>query len=148
MNPESRFRQAVHRHLPAHVYHESAKALMSNGTPDDYYESKEGHCRIEYKHYPKCPPRAGVDLTKPEKDPKLSALQQEWLKRAYDNGQPVYVIVGFESGHDMWGVVFHDPVEWLQHWDKDELEKIGQKPKELAKYIENHLIGYSPQTGK
>jgi hypothetical protein len=113
---------------------------MSNGTPDDYYESAQGHCRIEYKHYPKCPPRAGVDLTKPEKHPKLSALQQGWLKRGYDNYIPVYVIVGFESAHSMWGVIFDSPEDWLRHWTRKELLLRAMKPSEIADVIAESLI--------
>jgi hypothetical protein len=138
-NPESRFRQAIHRHLSSRVHHESSKAIMSNGTPDDYYESLSGLARIEYKHYPKCPVRANMDLVKGN-SPKLSALQQAWLWRAYHNGQPVYVVVGFGTERAMRGVILYSPEEWLRPWSPAELKERMRTPAELAKVIDQVLV--------
>lgn len=65
------------------------------GVADSWYDGPAGDLWVEWKHYRDLP--ATIDLLAGKK-PKLSKLQQEWLKDRYDNGRNVAVIVGSPRG--------------------------------------------------
>lgn len=66
------------------------------GVPDHYYSGSKTDLWVEYKFYPT--DRELFDLSKSEKNPKLSCLQQNWLNARYKEGRNVWVIVGMPSG--------------------------------------------------
>ena len=97
--PENTFIQSVHRHLPRAVYHEKMANPYRGGTPDVWYSGSRRDLWVEYKYVPAIP-RENVL-------PACSPLQLQWLRREYDKGRAVRVIVGCPTG----GVLFADG-EW------------------------------------
>lgn len=139
MGPEDSFRNSIHKKLNPLIHHEKMSNPYRRGTPDDYYEKPGGFAWVEYKCYSKIP--ATLDLRRPEKAPKLSSEQQGWLKRAYENGMPVYVIVGLGPGRGRRGVIFSSPEEWARPWTREELHERGlMSPLDLAILIDRKLI--------
>lgn len=106
------------------VYFEKMHNPYRGGTPDFYYEGFLDIMWVEYKWYD-AKPRTW-NLTDP-KDPKISRLQQNWLRRAAENGRKTAVIVGYPKGY----AIFEND-GWLGNVpDKD-----GLTAKEVAKWIE------------
>jgi len=108
MKPERRFRQSVTKHLK-HLYHWGINDSFHAGVPDHYYSGPTGDLWAEYKYFPG--DRDHFDLTLPEKNPKLSRLQQHWLNSRYDEGRTVWVVVGMPSG----GVILQDKT-WMAEY--------------------------------
>lgn len=108
MKPERRFRQSITKHLvhePIYVWaiHDSYHV----GIPDHWYSGNSGDLYCEYKYFPT--DRTQFDLTKPDKTPKLTRAQQNWLNNRHDEGRTVRVIVGMPTG----GIILQDK-EWLK----------------------------------
>lgn len=92
MKPEARFVSLVHGKLPSIVHRQSMAFTYTNGTPDQYYDRKEGRARdlwVEYKWLSSPPVRTFV--------PNVSELQGAWLRRRWSAGQNAWVIVGFPA---------------------------------------------------
>lgn len=101
---ENRFITRVHKKLKElypEVYAEKTYNPLRGGTPDCFYEGKQGYHWIEYKWLAK-PPVRSFTL-------KLTDLQLRWLHRAADNGRKPWVVLGFPGGcfiiadPEMWG---------------------------------------------
>lgn len=133
--PEAVFRMAVERHLPDEVYRQSMGSMYANGTPDRYYEGPAGVLWAEYKYLPKLGPI--LDLRK-----LLTALQSRWLERAYSNGVPVCVIVGWGAKQ---GVLFGSG-GWDQYYAREKLERWAQSRADLALAIAKYTVGSPDET--
>ena len=107
MKPERRFRQSVVKHLDRSLYVWAINDSWHAGVPDHYYSGKGGDLWAEYKYFPT--DKAKFDLTRPEKTPKLTRIQQNWLNNQHDRGRTVCVIVGMPGG----GVMLFDK-RWLE----------------------------------
>lgn len=105
MKPERRFRQSVTKYLKS-IYVWPINDSWHAGVPDHYYSGSNGDLWAEYKYFPT--DRDTFDLTRPEKTPKLTRIQQHWLGARHDEGRQVRVIVGMPSG----GVILMNK-EWL-----------------------------------
>ena len=106
LKPERRFRQSVTKYLKS-IYVWSINDSWHAGVPDHYYSGPKADMWIEYKYFPT--DRTKFDLTRPEKHPKLSRLQQHWLNTRYDEGREVWVVVGMPSG----GMILFDKA-WME----------------------------------
>lgn len=98
------------------------------GTPDRYYEGPGAELWVEYKYYPKLPPR--IDLTDLSARTNLSRLQMTWLKRAYNNGRNVAVILGWPQG----GIVFKD-MTWVNPISRSDAISQTLVRKHIARWI-------------
>lgn len=94
--PERNFITRIHRKLDPELYKQAMGLTSTNGTPDYYYEGLFGFLWVEYKWYEEKP--EVIDLLNVKKKPHLSALQQNWLKRAEKNKIPTAVIAGYPQG--------------------------------------------------
>lgn len=74
-------------------YFEKMHNPYRGGTPDFYYEGSAKSMWIEYKWYEKKPTQWSLTSGK---DPKITVLQQNWLRRAHSNRQLTAVIVAYE----------------------------------------------------
>jgi hypothetical protein len=83
---ESGFTQALHLKLPKQIYRWKISDRFSAGVADAYYSSPRGDLWVEYKFYPRGLPR--------KVKPRLSKLQQKWLRERHEEGRNVAVIVG------------------------------------------------------
>lgn len=120
--PESTFIAGVHRHLPKHIYAMKNNNPYVGGIADCWYSARKDMW-IEYKFIPKIPVRADIR-------PDCSALQLEWLKRRYEEGRNVAVIVGCPDG----GVIFPDR-SWENSISRDEFIRSVKPRADLAKWI-------------
>ena len=102
----------------------------SGGTPDMYYEQLRKSLWIEYKFEHKMPGTYRLST-------KLSALQRQWLNRAYANEQDVAVVVGF-GRTDV--VVFIDEA-WNSDYDADELEPHIITRKQFIIDLDDYMAG-------
>ena len=107
--PEANFIIRIHRKLDTVLYKQAMGLTATNGTPDYYYEGRNGVLWVEYKWYPKKP--TVVELYDTDKYPHLSRLQQNWLTRAHNNGVPVAVVAGYPKGC----LVFNG-LDWTRRW--------------------------------
>lgn len=126
--PEAAFVKSVNKHLPSVVYHEGMANDYRGGTPDRYYEGNFYHLWIEYKWFKVVPPV--IELANTKAKTCLSSLQQRWLNRAFFNGQPVAVIVGFRDG----GVIMPGN-SWDNRLPRDDFMKLVKTRKEIAQWI-------------
>lgn len=107
MKPERRFRQSITKYFKGKgLYAWSINDSWHAGVPDHYYSGNKADMWAEYKFFPT--DRAKFDLTRPDKTPKLTRIQQGWLNNQHDRGRIVRVIVGMPSG----GVILLDK-EWM-----------------------------------
>lgn len=105
--PENTFIAAVHRHLPEGLYRLKNHNQFNGGIADCWYSGKLD-LWVEYK-FIALPKRDStvIDLVA-DKDPPLSALQQDWLAAREAEGRNVWVIVGCKEG----GVIFPSASDW------------------------------------
>lgn len=132
--PEARFVSSIHRYLPKNLHHEGMANPYRSGTPDDWYDGPAGDLWIEYKYSEKIPKR--LDLRAQTTSPKLSKLQERWLRARHLNGRNVAVVVGFKEG----GVIMRD-LEWEKEWSKEDLQKRIKTRKEIAIWITEQVYG-------
>lgn len=134
VKPENQFRSSVHRYKSKRVYQEKTNNAYRGGIPDDYYESsgKPGSLWVEWKYTPKI--QRELRLTDKNSKPGLSALQLDWLDRAYRNGQQVAVIVGSPKG----GIILTD-LAWLHPITADEFEANLKSRQGLMEWIEEQV---------
>lgn len=105
--PEGNFRRSVNQYLKGTIYTWSIHDSFTSGVPDAFYSGAKSALWVEYKYYQV--DRQFFDLTKPEKTPKLTRLQQAWLNSRYEEGRSVAVIVGMPSG----GVMLRNK-DWMR----------------------------------
>lgn len=86
---ESNYTAAVNRLLPKEIYSWKINARFSSGVPDSYYSANKGDLWVEYKII-----RTNPKLIKP----KLRPLQAQWLRKRYEEGRNVAVIVETPKG--------------------------------------------------
>lgn len=125
---ETTYIAGVHKELPKHIYREKMSNPYRGGTPDCYYEARK-QLWVEYK-FIEVPKRADTVIK-----PELSALQADWLQRAYANGHPVRVIVGSRAG----GVILDTPGVWSHGLAAGEFMERVQTKKEIANLI-SHIV--------
>ncbi len=131
--PEATFVHYINSPIDTGIYTQSMYTPYSNGTPDCYYEAPDKHLWIEYKYEKKMP---GIyRLNK-----QVSALQAQWLNRAYDNGQNVVVVAGFGKT-DV--VVFSDK-SWNREHTRQSLESYTITRKDFIEQLNTYMHGNAP----
>lgn len=133
--PEASFIRSVHKYIPKELYTEGMANPYRGGTPDRYYEGNNGVLWVEYKYFPKLPPV--IELTSPKAKVKLSKLQEDWLRRAYNNGLNVAVIAGCPDG----GIIFSG-ISWDAQWLRAEAVDFIRPRKEVAEWISSQCINW------
>lgn len=123
--PENSYRQAVHKHLPASVYHVKMNNPYAAGIPDDWYSGAGGDLWCEYKFLPALPQRANIDVAK-----LLSPLQFKWLTDRYVEGRSVAVIIGSPAG----GIVLQN-LEWQRTLLPEEFKRRLMTHQAVADWI-------------
>jgi hypothetical protein len=98
--PENTFIASVHRRLPRDLHAEKMANPYRGGTADVWYSGKKADLWIEYKFIERIPLRAPIE-------PNLSELQKLWLRRRYEEGRNVAVVVGCKEG----GIILRN-LEW------------------------------------
>lgn len=133
--PENTFIGSVNKHLPKDVYFMKNNNQYCSGIPDEWYSGIGGDLWVEYKfiEIPKRPDTV-IDLIN-GKNPSISMLQQDWLRKRDAEGRDVGVIVGCKEG----GVWFSG-VTWDFTYTAEKFRSWLQERKVLAGYI-NSLVG-------
>lgn len=135
--PENKFIAAIHRLLPASVYHMKNHNVYTGGVADVWYSGRLGDLWIEYK-FTVLPKRPGtiVSLVNDTK-PMLSMLQQEWLRDRRKEGRDVAVVLGTPEG----GIWFRGD-EWDKPHRADALRALLLSKNEIAKTIQARVDSY------
>ena len=94
--PETTFLNNVRSKLPRSLYVMKNNNPYAAGIPDLWVSGHKGDVWIEGKWF-KTKPKAEYNLTS-EKNPVLSALQQDWLRKRYEEGRNVCVLIGCPDG--------------------------------------------------
>ena len=136
--PEGLFIDKVHRKLNKDVYHQGMGLTSTNGTPDVWYEGHHDTLWVEYKWWELIPKE--FNLCERKTSPKLSKLQQNWLRRGYERASNVAVILG--SPH---GSIFLPNVEWGQYVLRDNYHPLVVD--DIADLIES-IVNDLPSTVK
>lgn len=89
--PETTFTLSINKYLKDKVHCEKMHNPYRGGTPDFWYSGNLGDIWIEYKYIETIPIRSQII-------PDLTPLQAQWLKRRYEEGRNVAVIVGTRAG--------------------------------------------------
>jgi hypothetical protein len=130
--PEGLFIDAIHSKMESDVFRQAMAVMMSNGTPDRYYDGNRD-LWVEYKWLPKPPKRKFV--------PNLSQLQLRWLQRRHAAGANAWVIVGFPPNEGATvgkvGIVVTDPREW--ELGVDPKKYLPMTPQGLATRIRDYV---------
>jgi hypothetical protein len=126
--PEARYVGRVHGHLANNIHHQGMGLTATNGTPDDWYEGSKDTIWIEYKWWEKIP--AIFNLCTRKSTPKLSKLQQRWLKRGYKNASNVAVVIGSPDGS-----IFLPNLEWSGEVKRDDYIALSEA--QIAQIIES-----------
>jgi hypothetical protein len=92
---EAQYTTKVRRGLPPDVYALKLSQRFGGGVADSWYSGFKDDLWIEYKWYESLP--RDIDLCS-GKNPKLSKLQQEWLRARNAEGRNVCVIVACANG--------------------------------------------------
>lgn len=96
---ESLFVGKIHKLLPSSLHREKNDGMTHNGRADWWYSGAGNDLWIEYKF---------IDSITHSYTPKLTKLQQKWLRGRYNEGRNVAVVVGTEGG----GFVLRSPDVW------------------------------------
>lgn len=128
--PETRYYTAVHKLLPKNLYREKMHNPYRGGTPDVWYSGTADDLWVEYKYIAKVPKLAPISM-----DKLLSPLQLEWLRRRYEEGRNVVVILGSPDG--AW--VF-ERLQWEGVLLPDDLRSNGRSKQEVADYIRRRVM--------
>lgn len=137
--------KAIESHLPKSIYRMSTTGgMMSNGSPDKYYDGVVRDCWVEYKSLNTLP-RNGLWLVAPimgkksQPNGKLSVLQLTWLLRRHQAGQNAFVILILPNRT---AVVLENPREWTT---SQPVAFKAKSFKDVATWIQNYCIGCSSQ---
>jgi len=115
---ESNYITAINNLIPIEIERWKINDSYTSGVADTYYSGNKTDIWIEYK----------LVRNNPKKHtPKLSALQKAWLKRQYNRGRKVYVLVGVKGGK---GVILKN-LEWENQCDMTQL----LTKKQIAQWI-------------
>jgi hypothetical protein len=95
--PERNFINRIHRKIKPTLFKQAMGLTSTNGTPDYYYEGRDGALWVEYKFFP-VEPQGQFDLCDTNQKIHLSKLQQVWLARASKNKVRVAVVAGYPKG--------------------------------------------------
>lgn len=94
VKPENQARSNINSKIPKSIHREKMGTGYSAGTADQWYSGDPHDLWIEYKFLPK-PPVRPFTL-------QLSALQLDWLKRRYEEGRAVGVVLCFPASTGCW----------------------------------------------
>lgn len=134
--PENTFIRGVHSFLPKNVYHMKNHNAYVGGVADCWYSGKGGDLWIEYKHIV-VPKRMSTEISLvKDKNPMLSALQQQWLADRYAEGRRVVVVVGSAQG----GVWMSTPDVWGTPMLAGDFLKFACPRKAIAEHIASLTI--------
>jgi hypothetical protein len=128
LKPEHQYRKRVHKYVPGKIHRWSIHDSFTAGVPDLWYSCNKGDLWVEYKYYPKLPRKIDVTGTK---NPKLSHLQQHWLKKRHAEGRNVGVIVGCPAG----GIIMPG-ITWMNVFTAEDVIDI----KDVAGWIINETL--------
>lgn len=101
---ESQYTSNVNKGFPESVYVVKLSLRFTSGVPDCWYSGPGGDLWVEFKWYRKMPHTLNLTVGKA---PKLSRLQQHWLRSRHQEGRNVAVVVGSPEG----SVILTD-LEW------------------------------------
>lgn len=136
--PETTFYTSVHRHMPplSVIHREKMSNPYRGGTFDHWYSAKRD-LWVEWK-FIKLPKRdtTVVDLCG-GKNPHLSALQQDWGRKRWEEKRNVWVILGAEEG----GWIMTNPTVWSSVWTVKQLRTDVVDRKTLAHHLTTFLQG-------
>jgi hypothetical protein len=125
--PETRFYSAVHKLLPSKIHREKMHNTFRGGTPDVWYSGNRDDLWVEYKWLANLPKRVPVRT-----DKLLSPLQIRWLRKRYEEGRNVVVILGSPQG--AW--VF-ESLSWEAPLSPDEIRAANLSKQNVADYIKH-----------
>ena len=94
--PETTFLNSVRSKLPRSLYVMKNNNPYAAGIPDLWVSGNKGDVWIEGKWF-NTKPKAEYNLTS-GKNPALSALQQDWLRKRHEEGRNVCVLIGCPDG--------------------------------------------------
>ena len=115
---ESNYITAIHKLIPLEIEKWKINDSYTSGVADTYYSGDKADIWIEYK----------LVRNNPNKyTPKLSPLQRAWLRRQYNRGRKVAVIVGVKGGK---GIIIEN-LNWEKQCDMTNL----LTKKEIAAWI-------------
>jgi len=115
---ESNYLTALFKLIPPEIEKWKIHDAYTSGVPDAYFSGNKADIWIEAK----------LVRNNPKKHtPKLSALQKAWLKRQYNRGRKVYVLVGVKGGK---GIILKN-LEWENQCDMTQL----LTKKQIAQWI-------------
>ena len=113
------------------MYQCSMGAGMVGGIPDKYYEGRHGHLWVEFKHIK----TDHISFNGPR---SISPLQIAWLGRAFNNNQPVHVIVGVGLRQ---GFILESPREWNRIWSPKQYSNRLLSIDDIALYLTRITCG-------
>lgn len=127
--PETTFYTAIHKKLPASIYHMKNNNAYAAGVPDCWYSGPEGDMWVEYKWLPKPPVRVNHVV-------ELSELQRRWLNTRYDEGRDVCVILGYPGG----GMILTSK-QWNDPLAPEAFKRRFKTRDEIAAFIVEQVLG-------
>lgn len=127
MATESERISSIHKYISNDVLVWKIHDSYHRGIADAYYSGKKQDLWIEYK--------SQIMTKKRRLTPRLSSLQRVWLRRQYELGRQVWVIILTDVGH----YLLKTPEEWERGplpWDP-----CVTKYRHVAEAIEEHVHG-------
>ncbi len=128
---EHGFIKSVHSHLPSTVYKWKIRDTYTGGIPDVFYAGPQCMMFIEYKYIKKLPVRSKTNIKC-----NISALQQEWLQRMYNQEHKVAVVLGV--GRE--ALIMQYPIVWKEPITKSYFQDNCVPFKQVSKWIEQQCL--------
>lgn len=138
VKPESQFIALIHKRLPPSLHKEKMHNVYRGGTADCWYSGRGGDLWVEYKYEATLPKTRSVSAD-------LSELQKDWLRKRYEEGRNVAVIIGCAGR----GVVLRD-LAWERTFNAEEFCYLLKSADEVADFIKgqtSHVGSQSPPSG-
>mgnify|MGYP001234107327 CR=1 FL=1 len=127
---EHGFIKSVHSYLPSTVYKWKIRDTYTGGIPDVFYAGPQCMMFIEYKYVKKLPVRSKTNIKC-----SISALQQTWLQRMYNQEHKVAVVLGV--GRE---ALIMDQGQWCNPITTNSFNKNCVPFKQVAKWIEQQCL--------
>lgn len=129
--PETRFYTAVHKLLPRSLHREKMHNPYRGGTADVWYSGNKADLWVEYKFISKVPKAADIAVVN-----ELSALQLDWLRKRWEEGRNVIVILGTPVGS--W---IYENRDWEHKLlSPTQLKELGKSKADVARYIATRTL--------
>lgn len=133
VKPETGFSNALRKALPESIYSMKNHNDYTSGVPDIWFSGPKADLWVEMKFVQKLPKTVPL-----RPYALLSKLQEQWLRKRYEEGRNVAVIIGCKRGTKLEGFILRD-LAWERDIQPQDFDALIKSKLELVSFIEDQV---------